>query len=376
MPVNSQNPTLSNSFIGNISNIGSNIPSNNMFPARVLEVNLLPSSDSRSTFQNSGGWFGVGSIVFEPIEGSNSITKFPNGTIAYPLDVNITKIPLVNEIVFIMTAPGAGAFNEQDLNINTYYYTSTINVWNSVNCNPFPSPTNTPKKETNSYKEVEQGFPNQASSDFEEIKLGNTFQTNEKVRNLYPQEGDVLIEGRFGNSIRFTSTNKLSKDFKDVQSPWSAEGQNGSPLTIIRNGQKLNVDVFDEWFPLYEDVDNDDSSIYMTTNQNIPVTLASFNFFSFGINIVPQVKTSAKIERPVKGESGKSNNAADRIELNIDTVTKEPTGALNADNGPSVSPNDLDELSNLSSNSTEFERDEIDLTRSEEIDQQQGNRVI
>ena len=98
--------------------------------------------------------------------------------------------------------------------------------------------------------------------------MNENFKENNDIRNLYPQEGDVIIEGRFGNSIRFTSTNRQPDDFKDIQSPWSREGQNGSPLTIIRNGQQP-AGAFDQFLPLYEDIDRDDSSIYMTTNQNI-----------------------------------------------------------------------------------------------------------
>ena len=74
MPVNSQNPTVSNSFIGNINNIG-DLPINIMFPARVLDINLTPSSQENSLFQRSRGWFGLSSIIFEPIGGSSVIAK-------------------------------------------------------------------------------------------------------------------------------------------------------------------------------------------------------------------------------------------------------------------------------------------------------------
>ncbi|MDB4617040.1 hypothetical protein OAE25_00075 [Verrucomicrobiales bacterium] len=371
MPVNSQNPTISNSFLGNINNIGSNLPVNNVFPARVLDINLTPSVNSDSLFQRSRGWFGIGSITFEPIGDNSIIHKNPKGNIALPLDSNYRKTPLINEVVIIIAAPGEEGYYENDVNISNYYYISTINVWNSINANPYPSPSNFPKDNKKSYEEVSQGFPNQNNQD-NSVKLGNIFKENDDIRNLYPQEGDVMVEGRFGNSIRFTSTNRQSEDFKDIQSPWSREGNNGSPLTIIRNGQQ-STSGFDQFLPLYEDIDRDDSSIYMTTTQNIGITLASTNLNSFGIDITPQVKTTARIQRTPKGESGKSNNDSDNITLQFDSVNVEPKGSSN-----SVSPNDLDELSNLSSNPTEFEREEFEteeeLTRSEEIEQQQRDR--
>ena len=364
MPVNSQNPTISNSFLGNINNIGNTLPTSNMFPARVLDVNLTPSAKGDSLFQRSRGWFGISSITFEPIGGSTTITKTPQGNIALPLDSNYKKIPLVNEIVMIVASPGENAYYEDDLNIHSYFYMSTVNVWNSINSNPYPSPANQPKDLENSYEEVSQGFPNQNNQN-NSVKLGNIFKENDDIRNLYPQEGDVIMEGRFGNSIRFTSTNRQSEDFKDIQSPWSREGQNGSPLTIIRNGQQP-AGAFDQFLPLYEDIDRDDSSIYMTTNQNIGITLASNNLDSFGIDITPQVKTSARIQRTPKGERGKSNNDSDFIDIKFDSVNVEPKGASN-----SLSPNNLDNLSGLTTTPTEFERDEIELTRSEEIEEQQ-----
>tara|TARA_S200002703_G_scaffold86440_1_gene74481 strand:- start:7479 stop:8645 length:1167 start_codon:yes stop_codon:yes gene_type:complete len=374
MPVNSQNPTVSNSFIGNINNIGNNSPTNIMFPARVLDINLTPSVKPNSIFQRSRGWFGIGSITFEPIGGSTIITKNPQGNIALPLDSNYKKTPLVNEIVMIIATPGEDAYYEDDLNIQNYFYMSTVNVWNSINSNPYPSPSNTPKTLENSYQQVSDGFPNQNPQN-NNIKLGNIFKENSDIRNLYPQEGDVIIEGRFGNSIRFTSTNRQSEDFKDIQSPWSREGQNGSPLTIIRNGQQP-AGAFDQFLPLYEDIDRDDSSIYMTTNQNIGITLASNNLDSFGIDITPQVKTSARIERTPKGERGKSNNDSDFINVQFDSVNIEPKSGGDVKN---TSSNQLDDLRGITATSTEFEREEFEteeeLTRGEEIEQQRRGRV-
>ena len=367
MPVNSQNPIVSNSFIGNINNIG-DLPINIMFPARVLDINLTPSSQENSLFQRSRGWFGIGSITFEPIGGSSNIIKNPQGNIALPLDSNYRKTPLVNEIVMILAAPGEDAYYEDDLNIQNFFYMSTVNVWNSINSNPYPSPSNRPKNLENSYQEVSDGFPNQNEQN-NDIKLGNIFKENNDIRNLYPQEGDVIIEGRFGNSIRFTSTNRQPDDFKDIQSPWSREGQNGSPLTIIRNGQQP-AGAFDQFLPLYEDIDRDDSSIYMTTNQNIGITLASNNLDSFGIDITPQVKTSARIERTPKGERGKSNNDSDFINVQFDSVNVEPR-----ESSDSPSPNDLNDLRDLTATSNEFEREEVELTRGEEIEQQRRGRT-
>ena len=357
-------------YFGN-STAGGGFPNSPGFiPVRVVEVNITPDDNETSLFKVQENYWGVGSIRFESLNEAQNLRGDLRNNIALPLNINIRTLPLVNEIVFIILGPSKENMVSGDPTAQTYYYTNSLPTWNNTNANVFPSQLGEgdTSTDTNTIQAIEAGIPNNPDNPKSGPTTGKVYEETSDIKNLYPQEGDVMVEGRFGNSIRFTSTNRQSEDFKDIQSPWSREGNNGSPLTIIRNGQQ-STSGFDQFLPLYEDIDRDDSSIYMTTTQNIGITLASTNLNSFGIDITPQVKTSARIQRTPKGESGKSNNDSDNINITFDSVNVEPKGASN-----SVSPNDLDELSNLSSNPTEFERDEIELTRSEEIEQQQRDR--
>ena len=94
--------------------------------------------------------------------------------------------------------------------------------------------------------------------------LFNNFQEIEKIRPLQPYSGDVMFEGRYGQSIRFGST------VKDSQQPnnWSNEGKIGNPITIIRNGQANDSTKMD-FEHILEDANRDDSSIYLCSNQQI-----------------------------------------------------------------------------------------------------------
>jgi hypothetical protein len=76
----------------------------------------------------------------------------------------------------------------------------------------------------------------------------------------------MILEGRFGNSIRFGSTNASS----EISNPnnWSDSGNTGDPITIIRNGQSTNLDE-KGWLPTVENINSDASSIYLTSNQRI-----------------------------------------------------------------------------------------------------------
>jgi hypothetical protein len=116
------------------------------------------------------------------------------------------------------------------------------------------------------------------------INLGEYFQEKLNIKPLLPYEGDTIIEGRFGNSVRFGSTNISDK----VKTPngWSDVGELGDPITIIKNGQS---DLSDDkgWIHNIEDISTDASSIYMTSNQQLSnFNPASINQKSFGANLV------------------------------------------------------------------------------------------
>ena len=75
-----------------------------------------------------------------------------------------------------------------------------------------------------------------------------------------------MIEGRFGNSIRFGSTISGSHQMNN----WSMETTQsiGNPITIIRNGQTENEQGINTNHIL-EDINDDNSSVYLCSNQQI-----------------------------------------------------------------------------------------------------------
>ena len=92
-----------------------------------------------------------------------------------------------------------------------------------------------------------------------------------------PFMGDSLMEGRHGQSIRFGSTAKSKSQYNNN---WSTSGENGDPIIILRNGQPS--DVSDKgWIPITENIKNDLSSIWLTSTQKIPFSLANENFYSY-----------------------------------------------------------------------------------------------
>ena len=325
MPVNSQFPTIGNSAFVPNSNPISVIQNGGLLAARVIDISLVTSTNGASIFQTTGEYANIGAIKFELLGNSTSKENFPQGPIAYPLDTNVRKVPLINEIVFIMSGPSRNIALEGNSDAIDFYYTNAISVWGRSHLNMLPSNSSTSKNtDTVPKDDVERGIENNKDSQVREPKPGNTFEEKANIRNLFPNEGDVIIEGRFGNSIRFGSTAKQSEENKNVESPWSTEGREGNPITIIRNGQS-QVDLpFSNWFPIYEDIQNDDSSIYMTSGQLIPVTLASTNFASFGVDAIPIANTTKLLQDVPVLDPNSSLIELDDKDNTYDTINQEP----------------------------------------------------
>ena len=326
MPVNNQFPTIGNSAFVPNSNPISVIQNGGLLPARVIDISLVTSTNGKSIFQTTGEFANIGAIKFELLGNSTSEVNFPQGPIAYPLNNNVRKVPLVNEIVFIISGPSRNIALEENSDAIDFYYMNAISIWGRSHLNMLPSNSSTSKNtDTVPKEDVDKGIENNQNNQIVEPKPGNTFQEKSNIRNLFPNEGDVIIEGRFGNSIRFGSTAKQSKENKNVESPWSTEGREGNPITIIRNGQsQVDLPNFNNWFPIYEDVQNDDSSIYMTSGQTIPVALASTNFASFGIDAVPIANTTKLLENVPVIDPSASLVELDDTENTYDTINQEP----------------------------------------------------
>ena len=291
-------PTLGNSAIATPTTAPPIGDVNNIFAARVVDVNLEPSDKALSLFQITNGWGSIGAIRFESLDKStntnNQITT--QASIAYPMDINFKKIPTLGETVFIIPGPSYKQLTTGNSDSSQFYYLNAISVWNKNHLNMIP-PSSEYSANTNTVDNtsVSEGVSNNPETQVEEPSPGKTFKEEASIRNLYPVEGDIILEGRWGNSLRFSSTAIHTSESKDTESPWSSEGRDGSPITILRNGQGSDSS-FNNWFPIYEDIQNDASSIYLTDGQLVKVLLGSTNFDSFGVEAVPTINTTALIQ--------------------------------------------------------------------------------
>ena len=258
-----------NTVVNPVSNGGGGAGSS-FIPVRVVDIVL---NENHPNFEEVGGWNGIGTIYYLSVV--NPTTQDTSTNTAKPAFSNIKQFPLINEIVYLFTLPLPTSQDEPD-NAGNYYFTP-INIWNSQHHNAVPNGAILTEEQSPDYQQTQAGNVRRVQDNGTEIFLGNTFIEEPDIHPLLPFEGDLIYEGRWGNSIRFSST--VSGSSND----WSVTGSNGDPITIIRNGQNPNIPT-DGWVPTVENINGDLSSIYLTSTQKLPLQASSTNYNSYPSN--------------------------------------------------------------------------------------------
>ena len=252
----------------------------NLEPVRVLAV-ILDDKTYPELFKKYGEWASIGGIIWEYVKNPTTDKSLYTKNFALPLSPNIKHLPVENEIVLLVVSSDSGVLN--DVTSYQYYYLSPTNVWASSHHNATPDQiysnpgVNTlPSSQKQDYPLVGGTLVRRVNDEGTEIfKTGDPFVENSYIRTLAPYPGDVLIEGRYGNSLRFSNTSKFG-----LKNNWSNYQAFNAPITILRNGQKIDFKQ-DPWVNISEDINTDFSSIYLTSNQQIPLAPSSFKTTSY-----------------------------------------------------------------------------------------------
>jgi hypothetical protein len=255
---------MTNQALTNKASSGtSSSPKNEEFIVRVTDINLDPSL----------GYTKIGSISGEKISGKGILTGRIYKDIR-PSDPYKKSFPLVNEFVRVRYVVAPNSTGGQ------FVYEGPISLYGAVspNVNPSPSPLSNPlplSQQVN-YSQVEAGAYNIQNNTPQTLDFNSknnpdqsTFIEKSNIHPLLPYAGDVIYEGRWGNSIRLGSTAKTTT----YPNNWSTSGTNGDPLIILRNGQPDNSSDFGAE-PIIEDITKDLSSVYLTSTQKLPIQLA------------------------------------------------------------------------------------------------------
>lgn len=168
---------------------------------------------------------------------------------ADPIDITLYEMPLKGEVVTLFKCR------------SNLFYTKKIPIAHRVQENAMLK-----------LNEALDGRPAQSVSaattkedelTIEKHKFGEYFKPDSRVRQLRHFEGDTILQGRMGNTIRFGSS-KMDPTSKGM-----------APNIILRTGQAKDVEINESstaaiFGLIMEDPENDVSSIWMTADQAIP----------------------------------------------------------------------------------------------------------
>lgn len=288
-----------------------------MVAGRVTDIIL---DEGHPKFSKSGGWSSIGSIFFEEINSPKKNKE--NNTRAYPFFPQFQHPPLVNEIVLLFQLP------DKDLGRSdtskSYYYLNSISLWNSPHHNAYPNVYTYANRdeEKKDYQKIESGGTSKTKNEEEGLDLngpnstGGEFIEKSNINSIIPFSGDSILESRFGTSIRLGSTIKSTSLYRNN---WSDFGETGDPLLILKNGQTGNNPGF---LPTVENINEDPSSIYMTSTQNIPISASSLNYTAISNNQTPDYPGSYVDKPQIILNSGRLvlNSTSDSILLSSQKV--------------------------------------------------------
>ena len=193
--------------------------------------------------------------------------------ISRPLDPSLLRLPIKGEIVPVIIFISSNSTT--DVNKKISYYMNNVNTWNSSHHNSLPNISALDALEETTSENVKKPEDGNPFVEGEELPdLGEFFTERNDVKRVQVYEGDVVLEGRFGQHIRLGSSDKIL----DENPNWWSEGSDetlGKPVTIISNGQSLEKIGELEPRDLYStDVNKDPSTIILTENQPTSLDLA------------------------------------------------------------------------------------------------------
>lgn len=211
-------------------------------------------------------WRAAGDPTLPPVSG-----------FAAPLLPHQTSIPLKGEHILVMAAFSGDATTATTT--QAFYYLGPIQLANNKNQNKSP----------NVFKRGTGGLP----------AIPNVpFITEKKQFPIQPLVGDVIIQDRFGSALRFSSTpsqlsiGKLTAPSTAGTFPWKASGiplpkvpsstyppqGAGNPIITLTCGLQLPAGALGSATSktLTENTEGDKSLIYLTTDQRIDITTATY----------------------------------------------------------------------------------------------------
>ena len=210
-------------------------PSTQPVYARVVSI---VNSRQDPDYPQFGKVEALGGIRYRLLNSSTNEEDPQTLPFAYPAYSYLKQVPLLNEIVEIREGI-TYSLESATFPARTYYF-PTANIWNNANHNALPD----------------------LNTDTTEVNLGKDIPERDNLSSLQPFPGDVIIEGRLGNTLRFSG-------YTHPDNKVTTGDNNGDPFVVLKNSKQPSTNVLESYV---EDVNRDDSLVYLTSNHLIPLT--------------------------------------------------------------------------------------------------------
>jgi|SRR3990167_1071398 len=168
-----------------------------------------------------------------------------NLTWAWPINSYLISYPVKHEIVHVIKLLGR------------FFYYGSLNYDNNISNNSYPGISNSPVEDKSG---TGTGYSNTSDTNIpkkegKEDDLGDTFKdANDKIKPIEPSEGDVLLRGRFGQTIRLGNNPKTNL-----------------PNIKITVGQVPEVDSLNIGEVYIEDINNVPTSMWFLSNEKVDI---------------------------------------------------------------------------------------------------------
>ena len=207
-------------IVGQINHTLDGLPETAQVVEVFTSVNEVPLDENEEPIHER-----IGAIRYKKIGTEQNIPD-EECPIAYPVNPHFTSYPLLNEQVRVY-----------DILDKTYYETIVNEFFGFPNNVAVPgksnsfSVVNSKKGSADTLSVVDTGIIKQKQATAQPTILGDYFTSNKRIRRISQDEGDIVINGRFGQSIQIGSNVKNEAPI--------------SPNIKLRVGQLSDADKFE-----------------------------------------------------------------------------------------------------------------------------------
>jgi len=225
------------------------------FYGRVVDI-ILDSKHPK--YKQMGSALAINGCFYVTVSSSGDVDpdEASEPPFAFQGNARYKDIPVLGEIIAIESSPAATSESGKG---NRKAWVRIVNVWNAPEHNASPNTLN----------------PN-----FQKMLFGKGFKESGRINPLICYPGDTVIQGRQGQSIRFTGS-------QHINNPLVTAKTLGQPLILIANGQITAANGFDG---VIEDVNKNFGSLYFSAFHQIPLKQANTRRLSY--NKIPDTSNA------------------------------------------------------------------------------------